>query len=121
MNKKNRLEWLSWKRFNHLDKTAPAQISGGCTASVILQLDQKVYIANAGDSVSFLAVYHSTTNTTSILYKSREDKPTLPEERKRVEHMGGHVYAPEQGTSRVLYTDRNDGISKWIGHESKYR
>jgi serine/threonine protein phosphatase PrpC len=100
--------------FQQLDKTAPADISGGCTASVILQLDTKVYIANAGDSVSFLAVYHSNTNITSVIYKSREDKPTLPDERKRVERMGGQVYAPEQGTSRVLYTDPMTGYQSGL-------
>jgi serine/threonine protein phosphatase PrpC len=45
--------------FVQMDQTAPAaEISGGCTPSVVLQYGPKVvYFANAGDSRSFLVVY----------------------------------------------------------------
>jgi serine/threonine protein phosphatase PrpC len=93
--------------FVELDKTAPASISGGCTASVILQNGPKLYIANAGDSRSFIAVYRKSSRKTEIIYISREDKPHLPDERKRIEAMGGQVYVPSRpgATSRVLYID----------------
>ena len=93
--------------FVELDKTAPAHVSGGCTASVILQNGPKLFIANAGDSRSFIAVYHKNSRKTQIVYISREDKPHLPDERKRVEAMGGQVYIPSRpgATSRVLYVD----------------
>jgi len=93
--------------FVEIDRTAPAEISGGCTASVILQNGPKLYIANAGDSRSFIAVYHKSTHKTEVVYMSREDKPHLPDERKRVEAMGGKVYIPCRpgATSRVLYID----------------
>lgn len=95
--------------FVELDTKAPAEESGGCTATVVLKLDDKVYIANAGDSRSFLVAYRERTGETSVLYMSREDKPSLPDERARVEAMGGQVYIPIRGTSRVVYHDPRTG------------
>lgn len=105
--------------FLELDATAPADPSGGCTASVVLQLGSKIYVANAGDSRSFVAVHIIPPNggepTTSIIHGTREDKPHLLIERERVEHMGGTVYLPNgfavtgQGTTRVLYKDPTTG------------
>lgn len=95
--------------FIELDKRAPAEKSGGCTATVVLQQGQKVYFANAGDSRSFLVAYRPTTKQASVVYISREDKPNLPDERARVEKMGGQVYIPIRGTSRVVYHDRESG------------
>jgi serine/threonine protein phosphatase PrpC len=95
--------------FIELDERAPAEKSGGCTATVVLQLGSKVYFANAGDSRSFLVAYRPSTNQTSIVYITREDKPNLPDERARVEKMGGQVYIPVRGTSRVVYHDRDSG------------
>lgn len=91
--------------FVEMDTTAPADPSGGCTATVILRQDQKVYIANAGDSRSFLVAYRPSTKQVQIVYISREDKPSLPDEKARVEAMGGQVYIPLRGTSRVVYHD----------------
>jgi serine/threonine protein phosphatase PrpC len=100
--------------FIEIDKTAPAEISGGCTASVILQRKSKVYVANAGDSRSFLVVYRPSKQTVEVIYISREDKPHLLEERKRVERMGGQVWLPVVGSSRVLYTDPETGIQSGL-------
>ena len=109
--------------FLELDATAPADPSGGCTASVVLQLGSKIYVVNAGDSRSFVAVHlippDGSEATTSIIHGTREDKPHLLIERERVEHMGGTVYLPNgfavtgQGTTRVLYKDPTTG-SKFI-------
>eukprot|EP00549_Striatella_unipunctata_P013482 CAMPEP_0118720838 /NCGR_PEP_ID=MMETSP0800-20121206/30347_1 /TAXON_ID=210618 ORGANISM="Striatella unipunctata, Strain CCMP2910" /NCGR_SAMPLE_ID=MMETSP0800 /ASSEMBLY_ACC=CAM_ASM_000638 /LENGTH=220 /DNA_ID=CAMNT_0006628551 /DNA_START=117 /DNA_END=779 /DNA_ORIENTATION=- len=66
-----------------------------------------MYFANAGDSRSFLASY--INGKARILYITREDKPSLPEEKARVEAMGGEVYIPDPargGTSRVVYKDK---------------
>jgi len=96
--------------FIEIDKTAPAHVSGGCTASVIFQHSDKLYIANAGDSRSFIASYIKPTKQVVIEYASREDKPHLEDEKKRVEEMGGRVYVPPEGsggTSRVMYIDGN--------------
>eukprot|EP00554_Chaetoceros_debilis_P015362 CAMPEP_0194114740 /NCGR_PEP_ID=MMETSP0150-20130528/21472_1 /TAXON_ID=122233 /ORGANISM="Chaetoceros debilis, Strain MM31A-1" /LENGTH=462 /DNA_ID=CAMNT_0038805043 /DNA_START=101 /DNA_END=1485 /DNA_ORIENTATION=- len=101
--------------FIELDKEAPAEKSGGCTASVVLQLGRWVYVANAGDSRSLIATYNKKTSEVKIEYITREDKPDLPEERKRVESMGGQVYVPTPeklqmgASSRVLYVDKETG------------
>ena len=100
--------------FIEIDKSAPAEISGGCTASVILQRNSKIYVANAGDSRSFIVVYRPSKQTVEVIYISREDKPHLLEERKRVERMGGEVWLPVVGSSRVLYTDPDTGIQSGL-------
>lgn len=94
--------------FVEVDRTAPASPSGGCTASIILQVGTQLYIANAGDSRSFIGIHHNNKDT-YVVYQSREDKPELPDERDRIERMGGRVYIPMQGTSRVMYLDRTTG------------
>jgi serine/threonine protein phosphatase PrpC len=100
--------------FIEMDKTAPADVSGGCTASIILQRGTKLYVANAGDSRSFVVVYRANKKTTSVIYTSREDKPDLPDERARVEKAGGQVLVPLYGTSRVLYTDPESGMTSGL-------
>lgn len=101
--------------FIELDKTAPAEQSGGCTASVVLQLGKHVYVANAGDSRSLVATYNKSTSDVKIVFVTREDKPDLPDERRRVESMGGQVYIPPPeriqmgASSRVLYVDPQTG------------
>ena len=95
--------------FLELDRTAPADPSGGCTATVILQQGEHVYVANAGDSQSLIGIYRASTKTTTLAYVSREDKPELPDERKRVEAMGGYVYVPTRGTSRVVWVNPRTG------------
>jgi len=91
--------------FVEMDATAPADPSGGCTATVILRQGKKLYVANAGDSRSFLVAYRPSTKRVSMIYITREDKPSLPDEKARVEEMGGQVYIPVRGTSRVVYHD----------------
>ena len=119
--------------FLELDASSPADPSGGCTASILLQLGTKIYIANAGDSRSFVAVHiippsqstggsmRDANATTRIIFGTREDKPHLSTERIRVENMGGNVYIPHgfldngQGTTRVLYQDPTTG-SEFINY-----
>ncbi|KAL7542293.1 hypothetical protein ACHAXR_013394, partial [Thalassiosira sp. AJA248-18] len=121
--------------FLELDATSPAEPSGGCTASMVLQIGTKLYIANAGDSRSFIAVHitppsssssqagndgDENKSTTTIVYGTREDKPHLSTERDRVEHMGGTVYLPNgfldtgKGTTRVLYKDPMTGSTSGL-------
>jgi serine/threonine protein phosphatase PrpC len=101
--------------FVEIDQTAPAEISGGCTASIVLQIDHSIYIANAGDSRSLIATYNKATETTKVVYITREDKPDLPEEKRRVEQAGGLVYIPPPdravlgASSRVVYVDTKTG------------
>lgn len=95
--------------FVELDRTAPAETSGGCTATMVLQQGEYIYIANAGDSRSFVITYRPSTNRSTVVAISREDKPNLSDEKERVEKMGGQVYIPVRGTSRVVYHDPTTG------------
>ncbi|KAL7500915.1 hypothetical protein ACHAWT_008968 [Skeletonema menzelii] len=106
--------------FIEIDASSPAEPSGGCTASIVLQIDSNIYVANAGDSRSFVAVHVtdpiSNVETTHIIYGTREDKPHLSFERLRVEAMGGNVYIPPggKGTTRVLYQDPTTGSTSGL-------
>ncbi|VEU34530.1 unnamed protein product [Pseudo-nitzschia multistriata] len=100
--------------FVEMDRTAPAEISGGCTATIVLQKGSRLYVANAGDSRSFVVVYRAKAKTAEVVYISREDKPSLPDERERVEKAGGKVLLPPTGTSRVLYTDPESGLTSGL-------
>uniref|UniRef100_A0A7S2S3X0 PPM-type phosphatase domain-containing protein n=1 Tax=Eucampia antarctica TaxID=49252 RepID=A0A7S2S3X0_9STRA len=102
--------------FVQMDKAAPAELSGGCTASVVLQLGRKIYIANAGDSRSLVATFQKSTGRVNIVYLSREDKPDLPDEKARVENMGGQVYIPQRvgASSRVIYVDSYTGVQSGL-------
>mmetsp|Transcript_27897 Transcript_27897/g.47204 ORF Transcript_27897/g.47204 Transcript_27897/m.47204 type:complete len:586 (-) Transcript_27897:1997-3754(-) len=106
--------------FVEIDASSPADPSGGCTASIVLQIDSNIYIANAGDSRSFVAVHIidpiSKAETTHLIYGTREDKPHLSFERLRVEAMGGNVYIPPggKGTTRVLYQDPTTGSTSGL-------
>eukprot|EP00554_Chaetoceros_debilis_P002146 CAMPEP_0194088816 /NCGR_PEP_ID=MMETSP0149-20130528/31175_1 /TAXON_ID=122233 /ORGANISM="Chaetoceros debilis, Strain MM31A-1" /LENGTH=474 /DNA_ID=CAMNT_0038772557 /DNA_START=74 /DNA_END=1495 /DNA_ORIENTATION=+ len=81
---------------------------GGSTASVILRLGSKLYFANAGDSLSFLASFPSVLYDSkdgkdanmknelkaSIVYRNRYDKAYLPEEKERITKLGGNIFIP---------------------------
>lgn len=101
--------------FIEVDKSAPAEFSGGCTASIVLQIGSYAYVANAGDSRSFIATYNKRTKKVMIEFVSKEDKPHLPEERRRIESMNGQVYIPPPeklrngASSRVMFIDRMTG------------
>ena len=88
-------------------KTELATNSGGCTASVVLKLGDKVYIANAGDTQSIVATYTEATGDIAVNYVTREDTPDLDDEMERIEKKGGVVQYVD-GSSRVIYFDEND-------------
>lgn len=123
-NMEDKISWILHQTFRELDATSPARPSGGCTATILLQLGTKIYIANSGDSRSFVAVHithpSNGSTTTQIIFGTREDKPHLSTERKRVEHMGGKVYIPPgfietgQGATRVLYKDPTTGSTSGL-------
>ncbi|CAB9523125.1 Protein phosphatase 2C [Seminavis robusta] len=99
--------------FLSVDQSAPSPKSGGCTASVALQLGSKLFVANAGDSVTLVAAHRGWNETSQIVYMSREDKPHLADEQMRIEQAGGTVRMPESfddgDTSRVIYKDPASG------------
>lgn len=80
----------------------------GSTASVILKWGNQLYIANAGDSRTFICTVSRTTGETDIVYISRPDKPDLSDEKLRIEASNyGSIYIPENGnvtgeSSRVV-------------------
>merc|ERR1719491_420416 len=103
--------------FLHINATIPTKNSGGCTASVLLRIDDKVYIANVGDSRTFVVSYHQETKNVKIIYQTREDKPHLDAEKARIEKMGGEVYIPSkemmesgEDSSRTVIMDRTTGF-----------
>jgi serine/threonine protein phosphatase PrpC len=92
--------------FIEADQSDPTYGVGGATATVILQVGHKIYVANAGDSRSFIGVY--ADGTTHLVYASREDKPDLPDERKRITEAGGYVHIPgplQHDVPRAYYID----------------
>ena len=101
--------------FLNVDKTAPdAANTGGCTASVALQLGSKLFIANAGDSVTMVGAHRGWNETAILLKQTREDKPHLEDERKRVEAAGGRVQIPQSfadgDSSRVVFIDKTTNV-----------
>ncbi len=88
-------------------QTELATNAGGCTASVVLQLGDKVYVANAGDTQSVVATYADKTGDITVAYVTREDTPDLDDELERIEKAGGIVQYVD-GSSRVIYFDEKD-------------
>ena len=94
--------------FVEVDQTEPTHGAGGTTASMVLQIGPKIYVANAGDSRSIIAVL--VEEEVQVVYASREDKPDLPQERQRIMAMGGYVHVPpndEGDVPRAFRIDEN--------------
>jgi serine/threonine protein phosphatase PrpC len=117
------------------DARSASQGKGGCTASIVLRIEDYIFVANAGDSISIVAtcnlhnseidqnssesyntIHMDTTKDshtgTHVHFVTREDKPHLQEERSRIEAMGGRVWIPPdltQESSRVLFVDPTTG------------
>jgi len=85
--------------FVQVDRELPeSAYQGGCTATVVLRVGNQLYFANVGDSRTILV------QGDEIVYETRRDKPHLPEERARIEGLGGKVHIPEKNPnlSRVI-------------------
>ncbi len=78
--------------------------SGGCTGSIVLRWGLHLYVANAGDSRSFVATYDTQTKQVEIPLLTRLDKPNLPEERTRIEKAGGHIFVPNPPKDPTLWS-----------------
>ena len=114
--------------FLAVDAALPPLPTSGCTASVTLRLGNRLYVANAGDSQTFVVAFPSFSvgspggqlqadgPDVQILYRSRPDKPDLPEERNRIERLGGTVYIPDKwaletgDSSRVITSTGKDPV-----------
>lgn len=101
-------EWIIQQlkdTFVEVDKSAPQNTwRGGCTGTVTLRMGHKLFVANAGDSRTILADYKGSGKEVHIPYTSRSDKPNLPDERARIEGLGGKVHIPPNNPflSRVV-------------------
>jgi len=83
----------------------------GSTASVILKWGgPELYVANVGDSRTFICTASRISSEIEIIYESRPDKPNLPDEAARIEASeSGAVYNPPNAditgeSSRVVVT-----------------
>ena len=92
--------------FIEVDKTDPSNGKGGATATIVLQLEDRLYIGNSGDSRSFVGVL--LDDSVEIVFSSREDKPDLPEEKERITQAGGYVHISKEDVPRA-YAVRPDG------------
>lgn len=100
-------EWIIQQlkdTFVEVDKEAPSAFRGGCTGSVTLRMGHKLFVANAGDSRTIIADYQGPGKEVDIPYMSRLDKPNLPDERARIEGLGGKIHIPAKNPtlSRVV-------------------
>jgi serine/threonine protein phosphatase PrpC len=101
-------EWIIQQlkdTFVEVDKTAPQNAwRGGCTGTVTLRMGHKLFVANAGDSRTILGDYKGSGKEVNISYTSRSDKPNLPDERARIEGLGGKIHIPAKNPflSRVV-------------------
>ena len=91
--------------FCDINHSLPKNTVGGSTASIALQWGTKLILANAGDSISLCAVVRNRKDVTAM-YCTRQDRPNLPEERHRIEQMGGRV---SSCCSRIIYQDSTTG------------
>ena len=88
---------------------------GGTTASVTLRRGGKLYFANVGDSrtilVSSVEQHQRHDVTVDIPFLTRLDKPYLPDEKARIEGMGGTIKYPNDKPeqSRVWAYSSMDG------------
>lgn len=98
--------------FLEIDQSTPSGEEGGCTASVVLQLGSKLYVANVGDSISLVATYTTLNDSVEVVYVTREDKPDLTDEYERIVKMGGSVHIPknpEEGSPRAVSWNPDSG------------
>lgn len=93
--------------FNNIQLSMPVIPEAGTTGISILKRNKQLYISNIGDSKAFVASFDPQNPTISssikMLYETKAHKPDLPEERARIESMGGTVLdAPMPGESARL-------------------
>ena len=69
-----------------LQAVSAAKAMDGTTAVVSLVVDDRLYVANAGDSRAILVQKGARAVALSI-----DHKPCLPEEQKRITDLGGRV------------------------------
>merc|ERR1712157_104014 len=112
--KQKMMQGIISKTYMHTDKNVPKK-GGGTTAVSIIRIESVLYLANTGDSTCFIAIYHppdsldaSISERSEEYFHSERDgsklklqgvvtlhhqnvrhKANLPEERRRIENLGG--------------------------------
>ena len=75
----------------------------GTTGISIWKQKDQLYVSNVGDSKAFVVSVDSTRKNIKVIYTTKAHKPDDPEERKRIEGMGGQIQeAPAPGYSARL-------------------
>jgi len=80
--------------YQDIDDMAASVSGAGCTATSILRVGPHLYHINTGDSQSFLGYHIHSKDESGVAFLTTEHKPHLPEERARIEAMGGTVMLP---------------------------
>jgi len=103
-------EWIKQQlneTFYEVNEEAPPNaLVGGTTASVSLRIGSKLFVANTGDSRTILANYLGKDQV-QIPFLTRFDKPHLPDERARIEALGGKINIPPEhpmGSRVIVYS-----------------
>ena len=80
--------------YKEIDDTSAPVSGAGATATSILRVGNQIYHINTGDSQSFLGYYIKSKKKSGVAFITTEHKPHLPEEKTRIEAMGGTVMLP---------------------------
>jgi serine/threonine protein phosphatase PrpC len=89
--------------FLAVNRDLPHLVGAGTTGISIWKHQDQLFISNVGDSKAFVASIDSTRNTVNVIYTTKPHKPDDPDERKRIQGMGGKIQeAPAPGFSARL-------------------
>ncbi|KAK3736305.1 hypothetical protein QZH41_020770 [Actinostola sp. cb2023] len=92
-----------WKQLAQWPKTRHGLPStSGTTAAVVIIRGRKMYVAHVGDSGVVLASQNKVTKAVHARAITSDHKPESPEEKKRIEALGGKVLA-RNGVHRVAW------------------
>ena len=91
------------KLFLAVNEKLPNIPGAGTTGISIWKQKDQLYVSNVGDSKAFVVSVDSTRKHVKVIYTTKPHKPDDPEERKRIEGMGGQIQeAPAPGYSARL-------------------
>jgi serine/threonine protein phosphatase PrpC len=93
----NNVEQAFTSAFLEVEREIPPEARhSGSTAIALYRKGDQLYVANTGDSLAIVVAYDPLEDRVNIVYETKPHKPALPEERKRIESLGGQVLLPEQ-------------------------
>ncbi len=102
--------------FLAVNDNLPHLAGSGTTGISIWKHQGQLYISNVGDSKAFLVGVDSTRKKVKVIYTTKPHKPDNPDERKRIEGMGGRVQAaPAPGYSARLLIPLGESPMEVVG------